>query len=113
MHRYESLELALCGRSVPKDRERIMEKTSAIDELFAEASAEVYRMHGSERREMVALAETRAETVRRYLRDLRDVADRRLATCDAEFDAESDAIPRVELDVKSPAERRGLFGLFP
>lgn len=113
MREYETLEVALCGRSVAGDRERIIAQATGGDELFARASEGVYRIYGPKIRDMVALAESRAETVRRYLRDLRGVADRRLAPCDVEYDAGSDAIPRVELEVKKPAERHGLFGLFP
>jgi hypothetical protein len=113
MLRYESLEIALCGRSVSADSERITEKTSTIDKLFAEAGKGVYPSYTPGREGMLALAGVRAETVRRYLRDLRGVPNERLAPCDAQFDAAPGARPRVELEVKSPARRRGLFGLFP
>jgi hypothetical protein len=62
---------------------------------------------------LLALAEARAGIVRRYLHEIHGVADRRLVACDAEIDTAPDAKARVELQVKSPAKGKGLFGLFP
>jgi hypothetical protein len=111
--KYESLVLALCGRAVSGDSDSVAGKASGIDALFARAREGVFPTYAPGREGMLALAGARADIVRRYLRDLRGVPDKQLAPCDPHFDATSDASPRVELEVKSPAKRRGLFGLFP
>ena len=113
MAKHESLELALCGRSVSLDGETASGSSSGIDSLFAEAREGVYRIYAPGQDGLLALAEARAGIVRRYLHEIHGVADRRLVSCDAEIDAAPDAKARVELQVKSPAKRKGLFGLFP
>lgn len=112
MRRHESLELALCGRSVHRDNENTPVKSPGIDSLFAEASKGVYRIYAPGQEGLLALAEGRVDVVRRYLREVHGVADRQLVSCDAKIDTAPDAKPRVELRVESPAERRGLFGIF-
>jgi hypothetical protein len=62
---------------------------------------------------LLALADARADIARRYLREVRGVPERQVAPCEASYDEASDAAPRVEIEVKSRVERRGLFGLFP
>ncbi|MCK5366759.1 MAG: hypothetical protein KAR22_27470, partial [Gammaproteobacteria bacterium] len=113
MAKHESLELALCGRSVSPDSETASGPSSRIDALFAEASEGVYPIYAPGRDGLLALAQARADIVRRYLHEMHRVADRRLVSCDAEIDAAPDAKARVDLQVESPARRRGLFGLFP
>ena len=113
MAKYESLELALCGRWVSLDGETARGQSSGIDSLFAQASEGVYRIYAPEQDELRALAEARAGMVRRYLHEIHGVADRRLVDCDAEIDAAPGAKGRVDLQVESPARRKGLFGLFP
>jgi hypothetical protein len=113
MGKHESLELALCGRSVSLDSETASGPSSGIDSLFAEASEGVYHIYAPGRDGLLALAEARADIVRRYLHEIHGVADRRLVACDAEIDAAPDAKARVDLQVKSPARGKGLFGLFP
>jgi len=113
MAKHESLELALCGRSVSLDSETASGPSSGIDSLFAQASEGVYRIYAPGRDGLLALAQARADIVRRYLHKVHGVADRRLVACDAEIDAAPGAKGRVDLPVKSPARGRGLFGLFP
>ncbi|GMQ75022.1 MAG: hypothetical protein BMS9Abin01_0265 [Gammaproteobacteria bacterium] len=113
MRRYESLELALCGRSVARDGEAAIQPSSSLDKLFAEASRGIYRNYEPGQEGLLALAEARADIVRRFLRDAQRIPERRLLSCDARIDTAPDAEPRVDLEVKTPAERRGLFGLFP
>ncbi len=113
MDKYESLELALCGRSVSLDGETASGSSSGIDSLFAEASEGVYRIYAPGQDGLRALAEARADIVRRYLHEMHGVADRQLVSCDAEIDTAPGAKGRVDLTVKSPAKRKGLFGLFP
>jgi hypothetical protein len=112
MLEYDSLVLALCGRSVSADAESAVAKTSTIDTLFTQASEGVYRLYDPQPESMLALAGARAEKVGRYLRDLRRVPKVQAPPCDAAFDATPGAKPRVELDVKS-RPRRGLFGVLP
>jgi hypothetical protein len=113
MGKHESLELALCGRSVSLDSETASGPSSGIDSLFAEASKGVYRIYAPGRDGLLALAQARADAVRRYLHEVHRVADRRLVACDAEIDTAPDAKARVDLQVESPAAGKGLFGLFP
>jgi hypothetical protein len=113
MAKYESLELALCGRSVSLDGETASGPSSGIDSLFAEASEGVYGTYAPGRDGLLALAQARADIVRRYLHEVHGVANRQLVACDAEIDPAPDAKARVDLPVKSPAKRKGLFGLFP
>ena len=113
MAKHESLELALCGRSVSLDSETASGPSSGIDSLFAEASKGVYRIYAPGRDGLLALAQARADAVRRYLHEVHRVADRRLVACDAEIDTAPDAKARVDLQVESPAAGKGLFGLFP
>jgi hypothetical protein len=97
---------------VPADAQSVSAKKSGIDELFAEASKGVYRLYGAGRDGLPVLAEARADIVRRYLRGVRHVPYAQIVPCDPEVDQVPDAIPRVDLDVKS-RPRRGLFGLLP
>jgi hypothetical protein len=113
MAKYESLELALCGRSVSLDGETASGSSSGIDSLFAEASEGVYGSYAPGQDGLLALAEARADIVRRYLHEIHGVADRQLVSCDAAIDTAPGAKGRVDLTVKSPARRKGLFGLFP
>jgi hypothetical protein len=113
MRKYEALALALCGRSVPEDEATASGKSSRIDTLFAEASNGVYRTYAPGRDGLLALAEARAGLVRRYLHDIHQIPAGRLSTCDALIDKGAGAKPRVELQVKTPAGRRGFFGIFP
>ena len=108
----EALELALCGRAVARDSETV-DGPSSIAALFAEASKGVYRTYAPGRDGLLALAEARADAVRRYLRDIHAIPEGRLAACEAQIDAAADAKPRVDLEVKTPAKSKGIFGLFP
>jgi hypothetical protein len=111
--KHQSLELALCGRSVSLDSETAGGQSSGIDSLFAAASKGVYPVYAPGRGGLLALSEARADVVRRYLHQVHGVADRQLVSCDGKIDTAPDAKPRVELRVESPARRRGLFGIFP
>jgi hypothetical protein len=113
MGKHESLELALCGQSVSLDSETASGPSSGIDSLFSEASKGAYRIYAPGQDGLLALAEARADIVRRYLHEIHGVADRQLVACDAEIDTAPGAKGRVDLTVKSPARRKGLFGLFP
>jgi hypothetical protein len=113
MRRYESLELALCGRSVLRDDETAVQPPSSRDELFAEAGRGIYRVYAPGQEGLLALAEARADIVRRFLQDVHGIPERRLLACDARIDTAPGAEPRVDLEVKTPARRKGLFGVFP
>ena len=109
----DALELALCGRAVTRDGEAATEKSYGIDALFAEASKGVYPVYEPGRDGLLALAKARADIVRRYLRDIHHIPEGRLAACEAQIDEADGAKPRVDLQVKTPAKSKGLFGLFP
>lgn len=112
MREREALALALCGRSVPEDQMTVSGPSSSIDTLFAEASKGVYGKYEPGRDGLLALAEARADLVRRYLRNVYQISEGRLSSCDALIDDGAGATPRVELQVKTPAGRSGLFDLF-
>jgi hypothetical protein len=61
---------------------------------------------------LLALAEGRADAVRRYLHEIHKIPERRLLPCEARIDADAGTKPRVELQVKTPAGSKGLFNLF-
>jgi len=113
MSEREALVLALCGRAVNRDSSAGSGQSSGIDGLFAEASEGVYPAYEPGKEGLLALAETRADAVRRYLRDIHGIPNGRLSTCEAQIDEAAGAKPRVDLQVKTPAKSRGLFGLFP
>jgi hypothetical protein len=110
---HESLELALCGRAVSDDGEALTEQTSSIGALIAEASKGVFPIYAPGPDGLLALAEARAEIVRRYLRDVHKISEQRLSACEAQIEEAAGAKPRVDLQVKVAAKRRGLFGIFP
>jgi len=112
MQRREALVLALCGRSVSKDENAVGGQELAVGKLFDEASKGVYPVYAPGRDGLLALAEGRADAVRRYLRDIHRIPERRLLPCEARIDADAGAKPRVELQVKTPAGSKGLFDLF-
>ena len=109
----EALVLALCGRAVARDSETIDGQSSSIAALFAEASEGVYPTYAPGRDGLLALAEARADVVRRYLHDVHSIPEPRLSACEAQVDAADGAKPRVDLQVKTPAKSKGIFGLFP
>jgi hypothetical protein len=109
----KALVLALCGRAVNRDGATDSAPPASIDALFAEASKGVYPAFEPGRDGLLALAEARADAVRRYLRDIHAIPEGRLAACEAQIDAAADAKPRVDLEVKTPAKSKGIFGLFP
>jgi hypothetical protein len=109
----DALELAVCGRAVARDGEAATGKSYGIDALFAEASKGVYPVYEPGRDGLLALAKARADIVRRYLRDIHHIPEGRLAACEAQIDEADGAKPRVDLQVKTPAKSKGLFGLFP
>jgi hypothetical protein len=109
----EALVLALCGRAVAGDSDTIDGQSSSIAALFAEASEGVYPTYAPGRDGLLALAEVRADVVRRYLSDVHSIPEARLSVCEAQIDAADGAKPRVDLQVKTPAKSKGIFGLFP
>ncbi len=113
MAQHGSLALALCGRSVAMDADAISEPATGIDTLFADARKGVYPRFASDRDGLLALARARADNVRHYLRNVHKIPAERLASCAALVDDAAGAKPRVVLQVKTPAKRKGLFGIFP
>ena len=113
MTRHGSLALALCGRSVAMDANTGVEAASAIDTLFANARKGVYPRFAADRDGLLALARARADNVRLYLRNVHKIPAERLSSCAARVDDTAGATPRVDLQVKTPAKRQGLFGIFP
>ena len=113
MAQHESLKLALCGRAVSDDGEALTEQSSSIGALFTEASKGVFPIYAPGRDGVLALAEARAHIVRRYLRDVHKISQQRLSACDAQIEDAAGAKPRVDLQVKTAARRKGLFGIFP
>ena len=113
MSDHQSLELALCGRAVTRDGDIVVAPTAGIEALFAAASAGVYPAFAPGPKGMLALARARSDIVRRYLHEIHNIPPARLAACEPKFDATPGAAPRVDLEVKSPARRTGLFGILP
>ena len=103
----EALVLAFCGRAVAGDSETIDGQSSSIDALFAEASEGVYTTYAPGRDGLLALAEARADVVRRYLRDTHGIPEARLAACEAQIDAADGAKPRVMLAKRVSPPRGG------
>jgi hypothetical protein len=110
---HTSLELALCGRAVTQDVDVVVAPSAGIGALFAEASAGVYRAFAPGPKGMLALADARSDMVRRYLHEIHKIPPARLAACEPKFDDSPGAVPRVVLEVKTPARRTGLFGILP
>jgi hypothetical protein len=109
----KALVLALCGRAVNRDGATDSAPPASIDALFAEASKGIYPVFEPGRDGLLALAEARADAVRRYLRNLHGIPKGRLSVCEAQVDEAGGAKARVDLQVKTPAKSKGLFGLFP
>jgi hypothetical protein len=95
------------------DADAISEPATGIDTLFADARKGVYPRFASDRDGLLALARARADNVRHYLRNVHKIPAERLASCAALVDDAAGAKPRVVLQVKTPAKRKGLFGIFP
>lgn len=113
MTQHGSLALALCGRSIAMDAGAVSEPAAGIDTLFDDARKGVYPRFTPDRDGLLALARARADNVRRYLRNVHKIPAERLASCAALVDDAAGAKPRVILQVKTPAKRKGLFGIFP
>jgi hypothetical protein len=113
MRKHKSLVLALCGRSVAGDDVRAEGKPLSLDALFGKARAGVYPLPVPGREGQLALAEARAQLVRRYLGEVHKISAARLPSCDVLIDETDGAKPRVDLQVKTPARSKGLFGIFP
>ena len=108
---HSALALALCGRAVPLDSDALGkdDEASSIAELFDQAGQGVYNVYAADHEGLLSLARSRAGAVRRHLRDLHDVANQRLASCDAKVDTSPEQRPRVEFDIKTPAREGGLL----
>jgi len=111
MQVHPALEIALCGRAVPGDSEALHtdDKAASIDALYDEAGEGVYHVYDAGHEGLLELARARAGSVRRRLRDLHGVANRRLAACKAEVETSSGERPRVDVHVKTPASEGGLL----
>jgi len=107
-----TLVLALCGWSVSKDEVSAIENPTSIDKLLAAAGQGVYPEFPPGRAGLLALAEARAGMVRDYLLSIQKIPKGRILSCDARIDEDAGAKPRVEIQVKTPAEHRGMFGIF-
>lgn len=113
MNRHESLSLALCGRAASADEGAVGVPSAGIEALFTEASTGIYATFAPGREGLLALAAVRADVVRRYLRGVHKIPESRLSSCDPEYDESPASSPRVDLVVKTPAGRGGIFGLLP
>ena len=113
MNRHPSLALALCGRAVGADDGKVGARSAGIEALFTVASAGIYPTFTPGREGLVALAQSRSDAVRRYLRAIHRIPAQRLAPCTPRYDDSQGASPRVDLVVETPAGRNRLLGLLP